>query len=581
MSDRTIVEGTGHPVLTRRKPVCRLRERRDRAARPLRVAFYLRASPQRLGERSSQLSALETARRPQRPRLDICQVDEIFRADPDDVARVNEFARRYGLEVIDSTSDGRIIEVQGLPADLEQAFGVELALFERHGREGHGHRGEVSLPRQIADLVVTILGLHEAPATLARPMGSGSAAVGGLTPRELERLYRFPEDRGTSQHIAILEIGGGFYPQDLNDYLESVGLPARQPTVVGNNAPADKAMVKQLLRFLGRHQNPPSVLRAAGGTVETTMDLELAMALAPDADITVAFTAANSYAEILKTTREVISQVRPTVISASWSVGIEGMIQKGFIKAYEDVLDQARLAGITVCFASGDFGSSGTDTSCGSAAPEGYHADYPATSPQVLACGGTRLEAAGPDKQASEVWRQTYAPSSARGSAVIEASGGGFSRHFGDTPDWQSDARRAWEEVATDEERRLSRRKGRGTPDVAATAASSSGMRLLAAGESFRSLGTSAATPIWAALVARLNGSLSSEEKPERLGFVNDLLYDPGAAGAFHPTGTGSNSVRADSSVFTATPSAWDPACGLGEPDGRKLLAAIRKLDSP
>src|SRR5260370_37169831 len=83
--------------------------------------------------------------------------------------------------------------------------------------------------------------------------------------------------------------------------------------------------------------------------------------------------------------------------------------------------DAASL-GVTVCCASGDRGS-------GDGVTDGFaHADFPASSPSVLGCGGTHLEGSGATITSEVVWNSS-----------IGASGGGVSNAFS-RPSWQASA---------------------------------------------------------------------------------------------------------------------------------------------
>jgi kumamolisin len=76
--------------------------------------------------------------------------------------------------------------------------------------------------------------------------------------------------------------------------------------------------------------------------------------------------------------------------------------------------------------------------------------------------------------------------------------------------------------------------------------------------------GTSAAAPLWAALIARLNEALAT-----RLGYLNPVLYQK------LPSGVLNDITRGNIGAFQAS-AGWDPSTGLGSPDGEKLLAALR-----
>ena len=86
---------------------------------------------------------------------------------------------------------------------------------------------------------------------------------------------------------------------------------------------------------------------------------------------------------------------------------------------------------------------------------------------------------------------------------------------------------------------------GRGVPDVCADAANESGYNVLCAGIWFNDAkprpgpigGTSAATPVWAGLIALINQSLGT-----RVGFITPLLYKIGSpSDAFFDVKKGSN----------------------------------------
>ena len=75
--------------------------------------------------------------------------------------------------------------------------------------------------------------------------------------------------------------------------------------------------------------------------------------------------------------------------------------------------------------------------------------------------------------------------------------------------------------------------------------------------------GTSAATPLWASLIARLNQGLNA-----RCGFINPTLYTQCASGVLNDIVTGNNGA------YSAGPG-WDACTGLGTPQGQNLLTAL------
>jgi kumamolisin len=210
--------------------------------------------------------------------------------------------------------------------------------------------------------------------------------------------------------------------------------------------------------------------------------------------------------------------------------------------AFDSAAQDAAALGVTICAASGDNGSS-DGVSDGA-----NHVDFPASSPHILACGGTSLQSANGRIQSESVWND---------GAQGGAGGGGFSNQF-PLPAWQSSAKIKPPSGG-----------GRAVPDVSGDADPQTGYNVLVDGQKLVIGGTSAVAPLWSGLIALLNQKLG---KP--LGFIQPALYGlPQSAGAFHDITAGSNGA------FGAAPG-WDAATGLGSPSGQKLLQALTKTAS-
>ena len=122
--------------------------------------------------------------------------------------------------------------------------------------------------------------------------------------------------------------------------------------------------------------------------------------------------------------------------------------------AMDDAFADAALLGVSVTAAAGDDGSTDRQTS-------GVHADFPASSPHVLGCGGTSLELDASGNVASEVvWN---------GGAGGGATGGGISDAF-PVPDYQDQSGLPG--------RSGTGAAGRGVPDIAAVADPATGYQV-------------------------------------------------------------------------------------------------------
>jgi kumamolisin len=107
--------------------------------------------------------------------------------------------------------------------------------------------------------------------------------------------------------------------------------------------------------------------------------------------------------------------------------------------------------------------------------------------------------------------------------------------------------------------------EGRGVPDVAAKADVATGYGIVAGGLDLAMGGTSAAAPLWAALVARLN-----EELGAPAGYLTPLLYQSRLRAGFRDITRGESGPRFQASR------GWDPCTGWGSPKGTQLLEALR-----
>jgi kumamolisin len=268
------------------------------------------------------------------------------------------------------------------------------------------------------------------------------------------------------------------------------------------------------------------------------LDIEVAGAIAPAAAIAVYF-APNTDAGFLDAvTTAIHDEVRkPSVISISWG-GPESAWTQQAMSAMDGAFQAAAAMGITICVAAGDSGS--TD----GVSDGNNHVDFPASSSNALACGGTSLQTNGKAIVSEVVWND--------GNAASGAGGGGVSGVF-DLPSWQQGL------DATDAEGNRSPLAKRGVPDVSADADPQTGYEVLVDGTKAVIGGTSAVAPLWAGLIARINALTG-----RAAGFVNPALYrQPSAL---------RDITQGDNGGFAASPG-WDACTGLGSPDGAKVAA--------
>jgi kumamolisin len=215
------------------------------------------------------------------------------------------------------------------------------------------------------------------------------------------------------------------------------------------------------------------------------------------------------------------------------------------VRGVDSALQKALAAGVTPCFASGDYGAS--------------RVAYPASSPYALAAGGvfvpTNID---PANTTAQVWWNYIEKD---GSQVWMASGGGVNTTY-PVPPWQA----ALMPVINTAGRPLT---GRAVPDVAGFGQGLEGWE-----------GTSACSPLWASLIARINCQLGYGPQTTPVGVgavIHDVIYDPSSnAGAFTDITLGNNVPPGKDQVGYEAQPGWDACTGWGTPIGKVLAQALQ-----
>jgi len=448
-------------------------------------------------------------------------------ADPDAIKQVKRFAKEYNLHVESDPTAAlrRTVQLTGTAADMQKAFGVQLNQKTIDGDDYRVREGGIHLPTSLADHVEAVLGLDNRPQAqphfrVRKAPGKGGAAPSSYTPPQVAEAYQWPaKASGAGQTIGIIELGGGYKQADLTAYFKTLGLAAPAITAVS----VDKG------------KNKPTNANSADG--EVMLDIEVSASVAPGAKIVVYFTPNTDQGFTDAITTAVHDAVnKPSVISISWG-GPESSWTGQAAAALDAACQSAAALGVTITVAAGDDGSTDGAT--------GNNVDFPASSPHVLACGGTKLDANGATIVSEVVWNEL--------ASNEGATGGGVSNLF-ELPSWQANSKVPAPSVKTG---------GRGVPDVTGDADPTTGYTIRVDGETSVIGGTSAVAPLWAGLMAVANQQLGTQ-----VGFINPAIYATKAASAFNDITQGNNGA------FSAGPG-WDACSGLGSPIAGKLIPLL------
>lgn len=338
---------------------------------------------------------------------------------------------------------------------------------------------------------------------------------------EYAAIYGMPAPSPTRNVVVgVVSFGGGLYGTvngggiltsgDCQDYWTYLGISS-QPTV-------------KIVGVAGATNDP-----AGDGTDENTLDVQMIGACCPTNKLTIIlyivpnslsnFTTIMDY--ILNTPVDVNgTSVKPGIISISWGAP-EIYYSNSLLNAINTRFQTAATAGIPVSAASGDNGSTdGTSSNC---------CDFPSSSPNLVACGGTRLTCP----------NYVYDGST---TEVAWSNGGGAVSFYFSKPTYQS--------ALTGTKRR--------TPDIAMNADPATGTLFLVNGQYVVYGGTSVVAPALSGYFAAIGCNK----------FPNTTLYANSGTAYFHDIVSGSNGG------FNAGPG-YDNCTGLGSIKGAQLAGLL------
>jgi kumamolisin len=455
-------------------------------------------------------------------------------------ARLIEWSDGHDLSVRWRPGDTWAI-VEGAADDVSEAFDVPVRDFRgRQGQVFYASPQQPDVPEALRD-GVNSLGriLGYTPHHMARPgMLPTDVPKQGLTPDALLTTYNAKPladagFTGKGATIVFFEFDG-YDQRDLDAFSEMSGLPKFTPVLIGG-------------------QPGPS-------HGETVMDLEVAHAIAPDAQMVVVnarptVEGDGAYEKIAKMFDDADRQFPGAVWSLSIGWGCDKLIRAADLVPVRAAMANAQKHGTTIFDASGDTGGlecKGGEDWASPPGPDDIGLDAVASVPEIVSVGGTTLSTdADGQWLAEQAWED---------GPLSQGTSGGVSNLF-PRPAYQSSI-----SIDRDSDHRL-------TPDVSAVADPFTGVRIVFDGQPRIGAGTSQSAPIWAAMTVLMNQYLQANGGTA-VGDLNPLLYRV-AAGSNLP---GFRDVSLGANAVDVSVPGYDLVTGLGSPNVANLARNILEL---
>lgn len=356
-------------------------------------------------------------------------------------------------------------------------------------------------------------------------------------PSAIRAAYNFPPDLdGTGQTILIVDpFGSPTIEQDLATFDADFGIPA--PPSFTILCPEHGCPVF----------DPSDPHGQATWSLETSLDVEYAHAMAPGANIVLVVGSTSSGSAIHSAEAAAIKLYPGAIISQSFGIP-EYLVQanRAQIMQAHDNYVAATAAGITLLASAGDTGATNADPA------NVTNANYPASDPLVTSVGGTE----GNPYFSGLLVNGGYGGEQVWNEPQFGAATGGAVSGLFLAPTYQSSLGSQFRTV----------------PDVAYNAGLNGGVLVLdtTIGGYHRVGGTSCGAPQWAAIFA-----LANQKAGHPLGFLNPAIYKLAQSAAyandFHDITMGDNKLLETQNGFSAGPG-YDLTTGWGTPNVSNLI---------
>lgn len=357
------------------------------------------------------------------------------------VRAVVGYLRQHGFDHVVVSANNLLVSAQGHAANVETAFHTRMLQWDRDGRRAYANDTPAQVPASLGGIVASVLGLQELPrASGAAPSpsplrspGTAAAALtdpeGPYTPTDLLSLYHVG-DTPTASATTVGIITGGDIAHiltDLNLYTAQAGLPAVNTQVV---------TVPDMGGPIYPYNETAPDAQVSNFTVETDVASQVIAGVSGGVDRMVFYAAAAgkgvAEATVVAAYNQAVIDNVAKVVESTFHQDELRAYQSGAQAADDAIFQQAVAQGQTFVVPTGDNGVYEHEYGRYWVVPfTTYSVAEPATSPYVVAVGGTHLiNQGGTTWGAERVWNDFAF------NNPLRATGGGISL-FESAPPWQ------------------------------------------------------------------------------------------------------------------------------------------------
>lgn len=399
----------------------------------------------------------------------------------DNAQAVATYLSNAGFTNVQVEPNRLLVTADGNVDAAQRAFQTTFVNVTREGRQSYANDKDAVIPAPLQDVVLSVVGLQDVHRM--HTMNVRADAVSALRPQSVtgHNPTTFSAIYGgsgvpTASTVTVGIIAEGRLTQtitDLNKFTANNGLSTVSTQIVGSGS-SDTSGIEEW------NLDSQDIVGMAGGKVSKLIFYD-ATSLSNSALTSIINTAVSANAA--------------KVINVSLGECETDTSQDGSMAADDQLFKTAEAQGQTFSISSGD---SGADE-CGDG---GTTPSYPASSPYVIAVGGTTLNTSGSTYTSETAW----------------SGSGGSPSTVELRPSWQTAVTGTYRVV----------------PDVAFDADPNSGALVIVRGSNEQIGGTSLAAPLFTGSWARLLAGHSS------LGFAGPHIYKL-PAGDFHDVTSGNN----------------------------------------